>query len=157
MHIQHRKHLACISQHLLRHPFPQISSILKYSDWAYLLVLALGRVLLRARFATFFLVILVRISLLFILIVLIFFIVEISVFSVFLELFKLKSLPSEPVNGARNQFLLDVFPQLVIKLQALLNVRPSIFVVCGRSWRSEEVEEGFGGDGLLDNAGLLGV
>lgn len=79
-----------------------------------------------------------------------------------IELLESESLASEPVDGTRNKLLLDIFTKLVVKLQALLDVRSTIVVLLlflglrGLGWR-EEVEERFCGDSLLDNASLFRV
>ncbi|KAK8432792.1 hypothetical protein IWX49DRAFT_105021 [Phyllosticta citricarpa] len=77
---------------------------------------------------------------------------------VVIHLLKLESLAGEPVNGARNELLLNVLAELVVELEALLNVRRDLVIVFARSlgWR-KEVEERLGGNRLLDDAGLLGV
>lgn len=77
---------------------------------------------------------------------------------VLLHLLKSKGLARKPVDGTRDELLLDVLTKLVVKLEALFDVTGSIVVVLRRRLgRGEEVEEGLGGDGLLDNASLLGV
>lgn len=79
-----------------------------------------------------------------------------------IELLESESLASEPVDSTRNKLLLDIFTKLVVKLQALLDVRSTIVVLLlflrlrGLGWR-EEVEERFCGDSLLDNASLFRV
>jgi hypothetical protein len=71
----------------------------------------------------------------------------------------LKSLAGEPVDSAGDELLLDVLTELVVELEALLDVGGGIVVllVLGRARGVEEVEERLCGNGLLDNAGLLCV
>jgi hypothetical protein len=98
---------------------------------------------------------LVTVVVLLILIVLVFEVVLIEVFEALLEL---QSLTSEPVDGTGNELLLDVLTELVVELELGLNVVLDLLVVLGRGAGGvEEVEEWGSGDGLLDNAGLLGV
>ncbi|KAH0294782.1 hypothetical protein KCU62_g97, partial [Aureobasidium sp. EXF-3399] len=94
-------------------------------------------------------------SLLLILIVLVLEVVLIKVLEALLEL---QSLTSEPVDGTGNELLLDVLTELVVELELGLNIVLNLLVVLGRGAGGvEEVEERGSGDGLLDNAGLLGV
>lgn len=58
-----------------------------------------------------------------------------------LQVFVLESLTSEPVDSTGNELLLDVLTQLIVKLQALLNVRRSIVIILRGLRRVEEVEE----------------
>lgn len=69
-----------------------------------------------------------------------------------------QSLSGEPVDGAGDQLLLDVLTELVVELEALLNVGGSIIVLLAWcvGW-GEEVEEGLGGNGLLDDTRLFCV
>lgn len=77
---------------------------------------------------------------------------------ILIQLLKCESLSSKPVDSTRNQLLLDVLTELVIKLQTLLDVGSCVIVVLGRCLRGrEEVEEGLGWDSLLHNASLLCV
>jgi hypothetical protein len=46
---------------------------------------------------------------------------------------------------------------LIVKLEPLFDIGRDLVFVGRCDWRSEEVEEGFRGDGLLDDSGLLGV
>lgn len=46
--------------------------------------------------------------------------------------FMIQSLASEPVDGAWNQFLLDVFPNGIVKLQTLLDVFRNILLIVFR-------------------------
>lgn len=86
------------------------------------------------------------------------FVVEVALEFVLIKGFERKSLAGEPVDGARDDLLLDVLTQLVVKLKLILNVGGGVVVFLGRSLRGgEEVEEGFRGHGLLDDASLLGV
>jgi hypothetical protein len=76
---------------------------------------------------------------------------------ILVNLLECEGFPSEPVDGPRNQLLLDVLTQLVVKLEPLFNVRGGIVIVI--AWglgRREEVEEGLSGNCLLDDASLLG-
>jgi hypothetical protein len=76
---------------------------------------------------------------------------------VLIELLERKGLAREPVDRPGNELLLDVLAELVVELQALLNIRGGIVILIVRGLgRREEVEEGLGGNSLLDNAGLLG-
>lgn len=86
-------------------------------------------------------------------------ILEVLLVKVFLiKLLESESLTREPVDGTRNQLLLDILAQLVVQLEALLNVGCSILVVLSRCLgRGEEVEERLCWNGLLDDAGLLRV
>lgn len=69
-----------------------------------------------------------------------------------------ESLSGEPVNGAGDQLLLDVLAELVVELEALLNVRGSVIVLlAGCVGWGEEVEERLGRDGLLDDTRLFCV
>jgi hypothetical protein len=107
--------------------------------------------------------IVIRLFFIVILIVLIFFLIililEITLFHVIIHLLELKSLTSKPIDSTGDQLLLNVLPQLVVELQAFLDVSGSIIIIliCWRLRRGEEVEEGLGWNGLLDNSGLLGV
>ena len=104
------------------------------------------------------LVLIVLISLILI-IVFIIFILKLILIEVFQSLLELQSLTREPVDGARDQFLLDIFTELVIELEFLLQLLVYlIFVVIG--WwerRVEEVEEGGCWDGLLHDSRLFRV
>lgn len=76
---------------------------------------------------------------------------------ILIKLLESEGLAGEPVDRARNQFLLDILAKLVVELQPLFNIGGSLVVIIRRGLRRrEEVEEGFGRDGLLDDAGLLG-
>lgn len=69
-----------------------------------------------------------------------------------------EGLPGEPVNGAGDQLLLDVLTELVVELEALLNVGGGIIILL--TWCvgwGEEVEERLGGNGLLDDTRLFCV
>lgn len=69
-----------------------------------------------------------------------------------------QSLSGEPVDSTRDQLLLDILAELVVKLQALFDVRSGGIVVFGGSFGwGEEVKEGLRRNCLLDNTGLLGV
>lgn len=95
-----------------------------------------------------------------VIIILIIIIVEVaSVQIVIGELLKGKSLTSEPVDGTGDKLLLDILTELVVKLEALLDVGLGILivVVAGSLGRGEEVEERLCGDCLLHDTGLLSV
>jgi hypothetical protein len=93
-------------------------------------------------------------ELILILVVLIFELALVEVLNVLI----LQSLAGEPVDGAGNELLLDVLAKLVVELETLLNVGGSIILIVLRGlWGVEEVEERLRGDGLLDDARLLGV
>jgi hypothetical protein len=69
-----------------------------------------------------------------------------------------EGLTGKPVNGAGNELLLDVLTKLVVELEALLDVGGGVIVLL--TWCvgwGEEVEEGLGGDGLLNDTGLFCV
>jgi len=112
--------------------------------------------LLGSRFASLFFIFFIGFSLFLVLIIFVILIVELSIFGI-LKFFKCQSFASEPVNGAGDELLFDVLTQLIVKLEPLFNIRGDIVFVSRCDWRSEEVEEGFRGDGLLDDSGLLGV
>ena len=100
--------------------------------------------------------ILVILAGIFVLLILVILIIEVTEV-VLIELLKGEGLASEPVDGPGNQLLLDVLTELVVELQAVLNIRGSIIIIVRRRLRGrEEVEEGLGRDRLLDDAGLLG-
>jgi hypothetical protein len=69
----------------------------------------------------------------------------------------LQSLAGEPVDGTGDKLLLDVLSELVVKLEALLDVGRSIVLVLWGVGRVEEVEERLSRNSLLDDARLLGV
>ena len=94
-----------------------------------------------------------------VLVILIILILKVAVHTVTHTL-KLAGLAGEPVNGSGDKLLLDVLTKLVVELEAVLDivlVRLILVKVRGRSGRGEEVEEALGGNGALDNTGLLGV
>ena len=71
---------------------------------------------------------------------------------------ELQRLASEPVDGAGDELLLDVFAELVVELQLRFDLLVDLlFVILRWRGRVEEVEEGWRGNGLLDDAGLLCV
>jgi hypothetical protein len=57
------------------------------------------------------------------------FIFKISLLHVIIQLLKLKSLASEPVDSTRDELLFDVLSQLVVKLEAFLDVTCSVVVI----------------------------
>lgn len=69
-------------------------------------------------------------------------VLKIALLEVVIERLELESLAREPVDSTRNELLLDVLAELVVKFQALLHVGRRIVVVLGwwLGWR-EEVEE----------------
>ena len=70
----------------------------------------------------------------------------------------MQSLTSEPLDGTGNELLLDVLTELVVELELGLNIVLNLLVILGRGAGGvEKVEERGCGNGLLDNAGLLGV
>jgi len=70
----------------------------------------------------------------------------------------LQSLSSEPVDGARDQLLLDILAELVVKLELGFNVLVDVLIVLYRGCGGvEEVEERGCRDSFLDDPGLLGV
>ena len=100
--------------------------------------------------------ILVLITLVLVLIILVFELVLIVI--EIAHVLESESLASKPVDCARDELLLDVLTELVVELKLLLDLLVNVLVLV-RWWgrRVEEVEERRCGDGLLDNAGLLGV
>lgn len=93
-----------------------------------------------------------------IIVILIIFVLKIGFIQIVAERLELQRLTCEPIDGTRNELLLDVLAERVVELQALFDVGCSIVIlVRWRLGRREEVEKGVRWDGLLDNAGLLGV
>lgn len=93
-----------------------------------------------------------------IIIILVIFVLKFAFKIVLVNLLVCESLAGEPVDGTGDELLLDILAELVVQFEALLDVRGSVVVVLSRSLgRGEEVEERLGGDGLLDDAGLLRV
>lgn len=91
-------------------------------------------------FVRLLLVVLIAVEVLFILIVLILKLVLVKV--IIKALLELQCLSSEPVDGAWNELLLDVFAELVIELKLGLDVVVDLFVlIVRRRGRVEEVEE----------------
>lgn len=77
---------------------------------------------------------------------------------VLVHLLESEGLSSKPVDGTGNELLLNVLTQLVVKLEALLNVGSGIVVVLGGCIGGrEEVEKRLGGNSLLDNTSLFCV
>ena len=64
------------------------------------------------------------------------------VFEVVHVLLELQRLASEPVNGARDEFLLDVFAELIVELELGFEILINLFVFI-RWWHGwvEEIEE----------------
>jgi hypothetical protein len=85
-------------------------------------------------------------------------ILEVVLVEVIEALLKLQCLTREPIDGTRDELLLDVLTELVVELELLLDLLVYLIILVRRRrcW-VEEVEEGRGRDGLLDDAGLLGV
>jgi len=110
------------------------------------------------RLAHFFVTLLVLISVLVIFIfVLIVFFLEFC-FVELIELLKLQRFASEPIDGTRDQLLLDVFAELVVEFETLFDIGRCVLVAFGRWFgRGEKVEEGLARNSLADNASLLGV
>lgn len=93
-----------------------------------------------------------------IVVLLVILVLEIALLEVVVERLELESLAREPVNGTGDKLLLDVLAELVVELQALLDIGCRIVVVLGWwLWWREEVEERFGWNGLLYDPGLLCV
>lgn len=88
--------------------------------------------------------------------VLIVFILEVALIKL-IKVLVLKSLAGEPINGMRDELLLDDLSELVVQFKALLNVSGGIIIVLRGLGGVEEVEERVCGNSLLDHAGLLGV
>jgi len=88
-------------------------------------------------------------------------IIIISTIKIIIHLLKLESLASVPVDGTGNKLLLDIFTDLVIKLETLFDIRGSIInliLITSRwRWRSKEVEEALSRDCSLNNPSLLRV
>jgi hypothetical protein len=72
-----------------------------------------------------------------------------------------QSLSSEEIDSTGDNSFLEVFTDLVIEFELLVEVffdrNVGSIVGRGRFGRREEGEEGFGRDSLLDNSGLVGV
>lgn len=83
------------------------------SEHSYLLLLRL------------ILVILAGIIVLLILVVLVIEVAEI----VLIDLLESEGLTREPINGPGDQLLLDILPELVVELQAILNIRGSVVII----------------------------
>ena len=105
-------------------------------------------------------------ALLTILVVFVVLISEVALLAILIEALVLESFAREPVDGAGNELFLDVFAKLIVEFQTLFNVRGSVlrlgvfivfFIFFGRLGWVEEIEEGLGRDGLLDDTGLFGV
>ena len=103
-----------------------------------------------------FILILIPLILVLVLIILI---LELILIQVVKALLELQRLTGEPVDGTRDELLLDVLTQLVVQLKLSLDVVVDLLVVVIAWWLGwvEEVEEGWSGNGLLDYARLLGV
>ena len=93
-----------------------------------------------------------------ILILVIILIIEIGIVEIVIDFLEMKSVAGEPVNGTGNELFFNVFAELIVQLEAFLDVGCDGFIVLTlrRLWWVEEVKEGVGWDGLLENAGLLG-
>jgi hypothetical protein len=94
-----------------------------------------------------------------VIIILVILLVKLALKILLVELLIGKSLTSEPVDSTGDELLLDILTELVVKLKTLLNIRSSVVIILlgGRLGGREEVEERLSRDGLLDDAGLLGV
>lgn len=98
-----------------------------------------------------------------IILILILLVIEIGfVHLTIINLLVAKSFASEPVDSARDELLLDILTEMVVELEAFFDLGGGILiffvvVVAGRLGGRKEVEEGLGGDSLLDNASLLRV
>ena len=110
---------------------------------------------MRSRLATFLIV--VRLLFFFLIVVILVVIIVKLWILIVVDLLKCKSLASEPVNSAWNEFLLDVFTKLIVELKSLLNIRGNIIFFIWGSRRREEVEEGLRRYSLLNNTRLFGV
>lgn len=94
-----------------------------------------------ASYLVFVLILVILITVLIVL-VLVIFIFEVVLVEVIHALLELQSLSSEPVDGARDELLLDVFTQLIVKFQLSLNVVVDfIVIILRRGCWVEEVEE----------------
>lgn len=86
--------------------------------------------------------------------------IEVTLKVLLAEALELAGLSGEPIDSTGNKLLLDILTELVVKLEALLNIS-SLFIILikvgGRLGRAEEVEERLGRNSALDNASLLGV
>jgi hypothetical protein len=102
---------------------------------------------------------LVMVLILIILVVFVIVLIEFSVEVILVVKFlKRQGISSEPIDGTRNQLLLDILTKLVIKLKTFLDVRSGILIILrGCLGGREEVEERLRRDSLLDDAGLLSV
>lgn len=91
-------------------------------------------------------------------VVLIFIILEFVPFHIITQFFVLKSLAGKPVNCTRDELLLDIFSQLVVKFKSLFDIRRDSLVVVRRGLRrGEEIEKGFCRHGYLDDPSLLRI
>jgi hypothetical protein len=74
------------------------------------------------------------------------------------KFFELKGLASEPVDGAGDKLLLDIFSELVVEFETLLDIRSDgIIVIRGGLRGGEEVEKGLCWYCNLDNTSLFCV
>ena len=109
-------------------------------------------------YLVFFLLLLIVLISVFIIFVVIVFIFEVVLVEITKVLLELQCLTSEPIDGAGDEFLFDIFTKLVVQLKFLLELIINLFVIVdGWSGRVEEVEERRSWDALLHDAGLFGV
>lgn len=100
---------------------------LEPSSWKYVSkCYSMDRLRDRTHLVILLLLVLVVIALLIILVVLILKVILVEVIKTLLEL---QSLAGEPVDGTRNELLLDVLTELVIELKLLLNVLVNLVVL----------------------------
>lgn len=124
-------------------------------------MLAFGSSFLRFGLVSSLLIIAIRCLVVIIVVVVIVVVVELvgillSVVHV-VAFFTQKSFSSEPVDGVGDQLLLDLFAQVVVELKAFLGVGSDGVLGFGDLWGRKEVEEGFRGNGDLDDTRLFGV
>jgi hypothetical protein len=100
----------------------------------------------------------VIIVVLILLLVFIVFIVKLVGIHVVTQLLELESLAGKPIDCARDKLLFDVLAKLIVKFEAFFDVGGDGVIIVSRwLWGREEIEEGFGRHGDLNDSGLFGV
>ena len=93
-----------------------------------------------------------------ILIVLVVLVLELILVEVIKTVLELQRLAGEPIDGAWDELLFDVFSKLVVKLELGFDLLVDLlFVILWWRSRVEEVKERWRWNSLLDDAGLLRV